>query len=423
MDYLFPKNKELRDYLENQKEKIKKEIKGYSLEYFNIYSKETIYNKLKNYYEIIDIPQIKKDTLTMINERGTKRKEYREDFFGRRLYNSGEFYYVDIAKINCEVSFEGNRKWFNYHPNRYSSYENFYINKLADNSIYFTIEIELSVLEKEQDRTAYIIKKVNSFIEDIVDMLKAIEKDVNDFNKEISIMIPINIDKVFIKEKNINDIFNSIKIPLKVNKDAPNVKPIKLIPKKVQRECKNTIPMLEKEKNYVISDNDYENIKNIINLASIMMERTAQTFGELNEESLRDVTLSALNTHYEGMVNGEAFRKRGKTDIQIEFENKAAYIGECKIWYGKSKIEKSINQLFAYSTWRDTKGSLIYYVKIKDFNKVLEELEDYIKTNSKIISYEKISKNSWQCKIKEDSSTINDVNIVAYHLYYDKILN
>ena len=67
------------------------------------------------------------------------------------------------------------------------------------------------------------------------------------------------------------------------------------------------------------------------------MEKTAKTYFRNNEEELRDHLLATLNTHYDN-TTGETFRKIGKTDILIEFENKAAFIGECKIWYGKETI-------------------------------------------------------------------------------------
>jgi hypothetical protein len=70
---------------------------------------------------------------------------------------------------------------------------------------------------------------------------------------------------------------------------------------------------------YAISDDDYNNIKNIINLSCVSMEKTARTFCKLQEEELRDVILASLNTHYLGTATGETFNKRGKTDIHIPF--------------------------------------------------------------------------------------------------------
>lgn len=80
------------------------------------------------------------------------------------------------------------------------------------------------------------------------------------------------------------------------------------------------------------------------------MEKTARTYFANTEEELRDHLLATLNTHYEA-VTGETFRKIGKTDIYIEFENNAAFIGECKIWHGESLFKTAIQQVLNYSTW------------------------------------------------------------------------
>lgn len=74
------------------------------------------------------------------------------------------------------------------------------------------------------------------------------------------------------------------------------------------------------------------------------MEKTARTYYNNQEEELRDILLAALNTHYES-ATGETFRKIGKTDIQIEFENKAAFIGECKIWGGERLLRAQFSKL------------------------------------------------------------------------------
>ena len=61
------------------------------------------------------------------------------------------------------------------------------------------------------------------------------------------------------------------------------------------------------------------------------------------------------------MTTGETFRKKGKSDIHIMFENKAAFIGECKIWHGIKNFKEAVEQLFSYSTWRDTKTAIIVF--------------------------------------------------------------
>ena len=114
------------------------------------------------------------------------------------------------------------------------------------------------------------------------------------------------------------------------------------------------------------------------------MEANARTFNKNDEEEIRDFIISTLGTHYENMVTGETFRKKGKTDILIIFDNKAAFIGECKIWHGIKKFSEAVDQLFGYSTWKDSKTALIVFNKDnKDFSMLHKTVEQWIIDHTK----------------------------------------
>ena len=112
------------------------------------------------------------------------------------------------------------------------------------------------------------------------------------------------------------------------------------------------------------------------------MERTAKIFNKLEEEELRDIIISHLNIVYLGTVTGETFTRKGKYDIYIYFDNKDAFIAECKIWYGEKNLQDAINQLFTYTTWRDVKVSIIIFNKEnKDFEKLLSTVKTFLDNN------------------------------------------
>lgn len=93
------------------------------------------------------------------------------------------------------------------------------------------------------------------------------------------------------------------------------------------------------------------------------MEESAKTFNQFNEEALRDYIKGMLSSHYENTVTGETFRRVGKTDIQIQREDKAAFIAECKVWHGIKLFSDAIEQLFCYATWKDTKLSSLFLIR------------------------------------------------------------
>ena len=170
---------------------------------------------------------------------------------------------------------------------------------------------------------------------------------------------------------------------------------------------------------YLIKDIDYKNINKIITMSGTTMEKTARTYYLNNEEELRDHLLATLNTHYEN-ATGETFRKIGKTDILIEFENKAAFIGECKIWHGITQFNEAIQQLCNYSTWRDGKVSLVVFnKKNKNFQGILKVVKDWIDSSTK--SYSMVLPNVWQCKFyRSDMQVEIDLNIAVFDLYVDE---
>ena len=129
--------------------------------------------------------------------------------------------------------------------------------------------------------------------------------------------------------------------------------------------------------------------------------------------------LAALNTHYEN-ATGETFRKIGKTDIQIEFENKAAFVGECKIWHGEKMFTEAIQQVINYTTWRDLRVSVIVFNKDnQSFRAVLDKIGKWVKDNT--INFINKKENFFECDyFLSDSGTSVKLTILAFDLYVDK---
>ena len=104
-----------------------------------------------------------------------------------------------------------------------------------------------------------------------------------------------------------------------------------------------------------------------------------------------------MNATYKGDATGETFRKNGKTDICIERENRSAFVAECKMWTGQKEVKNAIEQLDSYLTWRDCKTALIYFVRRKDFMRVLEVAETSLKSFDGMKNVTPIDKNEFDC--------------------------
>lgn len=355
----------------------------------------------------------------------TSKKVYNE--FYKYLSFEKEYYNIDAYKIIYEVPFEGCQELLYLRPSkfiltRFEVDNVFRPTEQNEGKIVFSKVYGTKEITEKENLKEFIKTEFSKDFSKYVEMIEYVNSDISEYNKSLESTIKTLLENRLKKAKDYINVRKKLDIPLELNSNAPNIKPIRL--KKVKKNKSREFPKLKSSPiEYSISDNDYENIKNIINLTCISMEKLARTFCKFQEEELRDVILSNLNTHYQNNATGETFNKRGKTDIHIPFENKSAYIGECKIWAGKEQFLAAIDQLFSYMRWRDTKTSLIIFnKKNKDFPKLIETIDDLLSKHELKVNKIKLDKNSWQCKLKKskDSTEIVDINIVVYDLYIEK---
>lgn len=116
-----------------------------------------------------------------------------------------------------------------------------------------------------------------------------------------------------------------------------------------------------------LADELAEGVISTISDFSLALERLPQTANRLlgeHEETLRDVLLFVLNANYRGMATGETFIGLGKSDILLRWENRDAFVGECKIWRGAAALSEGIDQLLTrYTLWRQSHVALILFIR------------------------------------------------------------
>ena len=159
-------------------------------------------------------------------------------------------------------------------------------------------------------------------------------------------------------------------MPVKKREDAP--KPFTLPPIESRQPPSPLIPKPEPVSGPALGDL-YDDILRVIRPWGRAMERVPEDFASLDEERLRDNLLVGLNTQYSGQAGAEAFNKSGKTDILLRVQDHNAFIGECKWWAGPKGMEDALDQLYGYSTWRDSRLALIVFVPTKDPAAIIEK--------------------------------------------------
>jgi len=107
-------------------------------------------------------------------------------------------------------------------------------------------------------------------------------------------------------------------------------------------------------------------------------EQKPSIYDGKGEEDLRDYALAFLESRYEGAVaSGESFNKEGKTDIILKsIDGSNLFVAECKVWHGAEQFHKTVEQLFGYLTWRDTKSTIIFFVRNTKFGDILKKIKE-----------------------------------------------
>lgn len=117
----------------------------------------------------------------------------------------------------------------------------------------------------------------------------------------------------------------------------------------------------------------FEHILGVIRMHGRQMEQSPGTYVALGEEDRRQTLVATLNTHYEGRAHAEAFNVQGKTDILIRHEGRNLFICECKFWSGQEGFTATIDQLFSYTGWRDTKLAIVMFVRERGLAAILKK--------------------------------------------------
>lgn len=130
-----------------------------------------------------------------------------------------------------------------------------------------------------------------------------------------------------------------------------------------------------------LGESDYEHILEVMQNMTEVMERSPSAFHDVDEEALRSHFLVQLNGHYQGQATGETFNYEGKTDILIRAQGRNIFIAECKFWGGPKKLTDTIDQLLGYSSWRDTKTSVVIFNRKRDFSKVLSQIPETVRAH------------------------------------------
>jgi len=255
-----------------------------------------------------------------------------------------------------------------------------------------------------------------SFIQKFNDL----ENEVKRYNLELPSFIDTEIKKRLLGIKRLDDYKSKFAFPIKKKNDVPEI----FIPHKVIKQ-KRIIPKpiinskgTESQEKY-ITDDDYSRILSMLQDCGRNWESHPDTYKGKGEESLRDQLIFVLAPNIDGVVAGEAYNKKGKTDIAIKYNSTNLFIGECKIWKGAKVFSNTIDQILGYLTWRDSKSAIMMFVPNQDISSVIDITEKTVNEHSNFVRKLETFNKGWtnyRFHLTGDKSSYLTIAIQLYHL-------
>lgn len=361
-DVLFNKV-DIFQVLENQKAEIKKQV--YSLE--SNYLLNTSENDLIEWLIdklTLEVPVILDPEIYIADSQETKIDVSQDR--NRSISDRSRAFYLEGHRTVIAIPFEGDANFFNIRPSTFTT-----VLPCADirgneiRLVYEQVDSNADAVKGAYTRTLNEIKQYLGWLSQSVDLYNAqLETKIENFVQERKSKLVASVGMV-----------ESLGLPIKQQANSSNTYAVPVKRKKPRIEKPKATSTSYKSEP-TLAKEEYENILSIMKNMVSVMEKSPKAFENMDEEDLRTHFLVQLNGQYEGQATGETFNYQGKTDILTSQYGKNIFIAECKFWKGEKAFLETIDQLFRYLTWRDTKTSILVFNRNKDFSAVLSTIKE-----------------------------------------------
>lgn len=325
----------------------------------------------------------------------------------------GQVYNQKIYEIDVTIPFDGNHELFYCQP---STSTVIYLDRGVE---IHSSEVTATIILEELDSNKFN-SSVSKIIGDLQSNLPRIHTEIESWNTSLENLIRQSIEKRKGVVSKKHDFMQQI--GLTVNPESENyLTPNPISKKRIPKPVSDTTRTVKKEKIPVLQETVYSDIKEVLYNAGQAIERKPSLYQGKHEEDLRDVFLLFLETRYESTSGvGEAFNKKGKTDILLKYAEDGSnlFVAECKFWRGKKKFLESIDQLLGYLTHRDSKTALMTFVDQKELTEVIKTAKQQIQNHanfSKLVTENHDTSIKYQFTLPGDDKKIIDIETMFFH--------
>lgn len=400
---IFREGEHINKYFGECYDKLRKEIAEYSYIQLKDFSDEEV-------EALAQLGKMEEVILDFENPKYETEFGKTQEYSGFRNHNGNrEYYWVETLNVKANIQILQGRNYIRYKPREEIYFlggnEQEVVLRQEGNQyyIYFTMQFasdEMKKLTSTQQKRE-VDKKYKENIYTIQKRMEALNKEIESYNSSLVGFVKSEIKKKVDSDSLLAGFSDAIGVQLiSKQENKENGNRISIIPKKLEM----TLPdkkvyngyYFDKQNYYLILKTIREHIK-----ATEILPKPIQKLSD--EELIRDTILWALNENFI-VATGETFRAAGKTDISVNFEDRSAFIAECKVWRGGATFDNALSQLYSYLTWRDCKVALLFFnLEYRDFGLLLDKIEKQISSHNNYISKTKKSDNEWECVFRKES--------------------
>jgi hypothetical protein len=325
----------------------------------------------------VEPPQVLADDVYM-DPAEPVRVDVSWDHFSRFISDPSRPAYVPGHRVVVHLPFTGERDVFHLRPSSWTT--------VLPRAAVAQSELQL-VIEYPDDRPASIDGEVAGLMRELGTYLTAARNDIESYNRSL---LNIATNAITARQQRIqqhNAHLQQSSIPVGPPRDRSKTYIADVIvrrPAPVLPQMSSGAPM---ELEPVLQTEIYEHILTVIRQQSLSMETNPKTYATLGEEARRQIILDALNTHYAGAGTAEGFNFGGKTDILIRSSGRSLFIGECKFWSGAKGFTETLDQLFGYQAWRDTKLAVLMFVRERNLSAIVERGRDALAEHPQFVEW------------------------------------
>jgi hypothetical protein len=357
---LFNANGSLFSLFEQRRREIPETVDRIPKEQLQTMSEDDLARRLEARLRL-DPPQLQLDQVYMPGDPQEVKVDVSHDSFTRAISGPGPAYVAGV-RVEMRIPFLGSPELLYYAP---SQGELTYVEgSVKGQEIVLAISVPTDTLNPETVKSQLQAQKAR--IERHVQWLTA---DCNGYNAELLEPLAAAIRKRQDQLGKHSELSRVLNIPVKRREDPSAVFEVPVKPRRVPVEIGAGTTANQQAPEPGISNADHAAIIQQLVTTRGLVERLPRTFGGLGEEALRDILLVVLNNQF-GPAGGETFSGFGKTDIMIYGREQPVFIAECKIWSGQRAFADAIDQLLGYLVWRDTRATLVLFVRQADVTAV-----------------------------------------------------